>query len=78
MSRKKALCQTTSSKMTQKRLPYGILMNPVERGNSQMSRAMHIIWRVRMAQKLASHLQSKQKENSPSHGDDLSNETTLV
>ena len=78
MSRKKALCQTTSSKMTQKRLRCGILMSRAEHGNSQTHQAMHIIWRVKMARGPASHLQSKQKENSPPHGDDLSNETALV
>ena len=71
---KKTLCQTTSSKMMQKRLRCGILMSRTEHGNSQTHQAMHIIWRVKMARGPASHLQSKQKENLPPHGDDLNNE----
>ena len=74
MSTKKALCQTESSKKTQRRLAYGILMNPVAPSNLQMHRAMHIIWRVKTVQRLGTRLPSKQEENSPPHGEDLSNE----
>ena len=44
MLRKKILCQMASLKMTQKRLPYGILMSRAEHGNSQTHQAMPIIW----------------------------------
>ena len=46
MLKKKTLCQTTSSKMTQKRLRCGILMSRAEHGHSQTHQVMHIIWRV--------------------------------
>ena len=61
---KKVLYQTENSRMTQKQLRCGILMNPGAPSNFQMHRAMRIIWRVKTAQRLGTHLRSSHKKNS--------------
>ena len=71
MLRKRILCQTTNSKMTQRQLRCGILMSWAEQRYSQTHRAMHIIWWVKVVRGPEIPLQSKHKENLPQHGDDL-------
>ena len=60
--------------MTRRRLRCGILMNPVEHGNSQMHQVMRIIWWVKARRGPASRSQLKHTKNLQRYGDDLRNE----
>ncbi|RKU37201.1 hypothetical protein C6496_10670 [Candidatus Poribacteria bacterium] len=75
MSTKTVSRRAASSKMTRRRLRYGILMSRVERENLQTHQGTNITWWVKMAQKPGPRLQSKLKQNETSQKPSISSWT---